>query len=113
MMNNLEFVHDLYLHTFVEYRLNGFVFKRLPLIKYLGLREVLSVKAMVGQVSNRHKELLDFPVSISPYNSDPYSEVGVGVENILRFFRIDAVWRLSQSEMGPRFGLRGRMEIRI
>ncbi|MGQ1946385.1 DUF5686 family protein [Geofilum sp. OHC36d9] len=113
MMNNLEFVHDRYLHTFVEYRLNGFVFKRLPLIKHLGLREVLSVKAMVGQVSDRHKELLDFPVSISPYNSDPYSEVGVGVENILRFFRIDAVWRLSQSEMGPRFGLRGRMEIRI
>jgi hypothetical protein len=113
MMNNLEFAHDRYLHAFVEYRLNGFVFKRMPLIKHLGLREVLSVKAMVGQVSDKHKQLLDFPVSISPYNTDPYSEVGFGVENILRFFRIDAVWRMSPSDVVTQFCLRGRMEIKI
>lgn len=113
MMNNLEFIHDKYLHTFIEYRLNGFVFKRTPLIKYLGLREVFSLKSMLGEVGVRHQRLLDFPTTLSSYNNDFYAEAGFGIENILRFFRLDAIWRVSPSDEAPRFGLRGRLEFKF
>lgn len=113
MMNNLEFAHDRYLHLFLEYRLNGFLFKRTPLIRSLGLREVVSLKTMAGSLSERHLRMLDFPVVLETYNNEPYAEAGIGVENILRFFRIDAVWRLSDSGNAPTFGLRGRMELKF
>lgn len=113
MMNNLEFVHDRYLHSFMEYRLHGFLFKRIPIIKHLSLREVLSAKAMIGDVSAKHLQLLNFPNTIASWNNEPYAEVGLGAENIFRFFRLDFVWRLSKSNEAPRFGLRARMEIKI
>ncbi|MFT3738570.1 MAG: DUF5686 family protein [Breznakibacter sp.] len=113
MMDYLEFVHDKYLHSYMEYHMNGFFFNRLPLLKKLGLREVVSAKAMVGSL-NQHNNLIDLPFSTS-YNGKPYLEVGAGVENILRFFRIDAVWRVApKSQTGaPSFGIRGQVNIKL
>ncbi len=39
--------------------------------------------------------LYDFPEGSYTMGKDPYMEVGVGVENILKFIRIDYVWRLN------------------
>ncbi len=35
-----------------------------------------------------------FPVGLSSV-SKPYVEAGIGIENIFRLFRLDAVWRLT------------------
>ncbi|MGQ1891833.1 DUF5686 family protein [Thermophagus sp. OGC60D27] len=113
MMNNLAFFHDRYLHVFTECNLNGFWFKRLPFLNRLGLREVISAKAMLGSVENRHRGLLEFPETFSDYNNKPYVEAGVGVENVLRFFRFDAIWRLTETEEAPKFGVRASFEIKI
>jgi hypothetical protein len=113
MMNNIEFFHDRYLHTFVECNLNGFFFKRIPLLNKLGLREIISAKTMIGSVDKKHEQLLNFPVTYSDYNNKPYAEIGLGIDNILRFFRIDAIWRATESDEAPRFGIRANMEIKI
>ncbi|MDG5800607.1 DUF5686 family protein [Marinilabiliaceae bacterium ANBcel2] len=113
MINQLEFVHDRYLQTYLEYRLNGFLFKRTPLLRQTGLREVVSAKMMIGDISDRHSYFLNYPLELKSYNSEPYVEVGFGVENVLRFFRFDGIWRVTRSDEAPRFGLRARMEIRI
>ena len=113
MMNNLEFVHDKYLHTYIDYHLNGFFFKRLPLIKHLGLREVITAKAMLGTVDDKHRSLLDFPTSISTQNNNPYAEIGVGAENIFRFFRVDALWRVTPGDDMAKFGVRASLEIKF
>ena len=114
MLNFMEYVHDKYLHAYLEYHLNGFVFNRLPLLKRIGLREVFSAKTMIGSLSDRHQEIVEFPVNLSKM-SNPYIELGAGVENILRLFRVEAVWRVTpkSTQGAPSFGLRAKFEIKL
>ncbi len=114
MLNYMEYVHDKYLHAYFEYHLNGFVFNRLPLLKRIGLREVFSAKGMIGSLSDKHLQIVEFPVTLTKM-SNPYIELGAGVENIFRLFRLEAVWRVSpKSTIGaPSFGLRAKFEIKL
>ena len=112
LLNYLEYVHDKYLHTYLEYHLNGFFFRRVPLLKKANFREVLSAKLLVGSVSDKHQEIISFPEPITDMKK-PYIELGAGVENILSMFRVEALWRVQpQSVIGaPQFGIRARFEI--
>jgi hypothetical protein len=112
MLNYLEFVHDQYLHLYLEQHMNGFFFRRVPLLKKTDFREVISAKLMMGSVSNKHQEIVSFPSLISKMNN-PYIELGAGIENILKMFRVEAVWRLnSKSVIGaPSFGIRAKFEL--
>lgn len=114
MLNYMEYVHDKYLHTYLEYHLNGFFFNRVPLLKRLGLREVVSGKGMIGSFSEKNRQIVELPSSITKM-SNPYIELGAGVENIFRLFRVEAVWRVKpQSVLGaPSFGLRAKFEIKL
>jgi hypothetical protein len=114
MLNFMEYVHDKYLHAYLEYHLNGFVFNRLPLLKRIGLREVFSAKTMIGSLSDKHRQIVEYPLSITRM-SNPYVELGAGVENIFRLFRVEAVWRVTpKSTLGaPSFGLRAKFEIKL
>jgi len=114
LLNYMEYVHDKYLHAYVEYHLNGFVFNRLPLLKRIGLREVLSAKGMIGSLNDKHQQIVEFPLSISKM-SNPYIELGAGVENIFRLFRVEAVWRVNNKSVlgAPTFGLRAKFEIKL
>jgi hypothetical protein len=114
MLNFMEYIHDKYFHAYLEYHLNGFIFNRLPLFKRIGLREVFSAKTMVGSLSDKHQQIVEFPVNLTPM-SNPYIELGAGVENIFRLFRVEAIWRVSpQSTQGaPAFGLRAKFEIKL
>jgi hypothetical protein len=114
MLNYMEYVHDKYLHAYLEYHLNGFVFNRLPLLKRIGLREVLSAKGMIGSLNDKHQQIVEFPLSISKMNN-PYIELGAGVENIFRLFRVEAVWRVNNKSLlgAPTFGLRAKFEIKL
>jgi hypothetical protein len=114
MLNYMEYVHDKYLHAYLEYHLNGFVFNRLPLLKRIGLREVLSAKGMIGSLSDKNQQVVEFPSSITKM-SNPYIELGAGVENIFRLFRVEAVWRVNNKSVlgAPTFGLRAKFEIKL
>jgi hypothetical protein len=114
MLNYMEYVHDKYVHAYLEYHLNGFFFNRMPLLKRLGLREVLSAKGMIGSFNEKNLQIIELPSSITKM-SNPYIELGAGVENILRLFRVEAVWRVRpQSTLGaPSFGLRAKFEIKL
>ncbi len=114
LLNYMEYVHDKYLHAYLEYHLNGFVFNRLPLLKRIGLREVLSAKTMIGSISDKNQQVVEFPLSISKM-SNPYIELGAGVENIFRLFRVEAVWRVNNKSVlgAPTFGLRAKFEIKL
>lgn len=114
MLNYMEYVHDKYLHVYLEYHLNGFIFNRLPLLKKIGLREVFSAKGMIGSFNKNNTQIVELPSSITKM-SNPYLEVGAGIENIFRLFRLESVWRVApQSVLGaPTFGLRAKFEIKL
>ncbi len=114
MLNYLEFVHDKYLHVYLEHHLNGFFFRRVPLLKKTNLREVVSAKLMAGSVSNRHQDIIAFPSVISSMQN-PYIELGAGVENIFKMFRVEAVWRLNSNSVvgAPSFGIRAMFKLAL
>ena len=111
MMNYFEFVSDRYLSIYVDHHLNGLIFNRIPLIRRLKLREVVSAKALVGSLRDSHKEIMHFPGALRGLKH-PYYEVSAGIENIFQLFRLDAVWRLNylDNENIDNFGIRLTMQ---
>lgn len=100
-MNFYEFASDLWAAVFWEHHFRGFFLSKIPLMKRLKWREVATVKALWGRLSDKNNgslpntdAVLLFPDGMSSV-SKPYIEAGVGVENILRLIRVDAIWRLT------------------
>ena len=114
MMRPLEFVADGYLSVFLTYYLKGWILNRLPLVRRLALREVLSINGIYGSLSERNNPqsnpegLFAFPSGTTPLAGTPYMEAGIGIENIFRILRIDYYWRLTHRNHSgaPRQGLR-------
>jgi len=99
LMNYHEFVSDRYASISIEHHFQGFFLNRIPLVRKLQFREVLGAHYLIGDMdTSKHKELL-FPEGMISMNKKPYVEVFVGLENILKFLRVDAVWRLTDTKM--------------
>jgi len=100
MMNALEFINDQYLSWDLNYNINGLILNRIPLLKKLKLREIVSFRGLYGSLSEKNNPtqstgLFQLPTESFKMGKDPYMEAGVGVENIFNFLRIDYVWRLT------------------
>lgn len=125
MMNYQEFVNDAFVWAGMEHYFNGFFFNKIPLFRKLKLREVVSFKAIYGQLSDvnnplKNPELIQFVEedgrSITyTLEEKPYMEASVGIMNIFKFGRIDMVRRLNyldHPEIPTMFGVKG-MSMRI
>ena len=112
MMNYYEFASDQYVSVFFEHHFQGFFLNRIPLMRRLKWREVAAGKFLVGSISDENKNVLEFPLGLNEV-SEPYYEVSVGVENIFKVFRVDAMWRLSHLENPDieKFGVRVGLQI--
>ena len=107
MMNYYEFVSDEWISVTAEHHFQGFFLNRIPVLRWLELREVIAGKMLLGRLSDANKVVMDFPPGLM-YLSEPYFEGSIGIENILRLFRIDATWRFSYRDNPDiqKFGLR-------
>lgn len=102
LMDAMEFVNDRYLSWDITYWANGALFNRIPLLKYMKLREVVSFKGLYGDLSDRNNpelnpDLLRFPADALCQQMDktPYMEMSVGLDNVFKILRVDYVWRLT------------------
>lgn len=102
LMDVMEFANDQYLSWDITYWGGGALLNRIPLVKYLKLREVISFRGLWGSLSDRNNpaksgDVFLFPADVrcQPMGSKPYMEIGVGLDNILTFLRLDYVWRLT------------------
>ena len=101
MMRAMEFVSDRYVSLFLTYYMKGWLFNRIPLLKRLQLREVLSFAGTYGRLSDKNNPTLNpqdlylFPEGSGTFKNDPYIEVSAGIENIFNIVRIDYYRRLT------------------
>lgn len=124
MMNFFEFVSDKYASLHYQHHFNGYFFNRIPLLKKLKLRTVVSSNIAFGSVSDKN-----FAVIPDNYTQDgekvkkfgslnpeiPYAEIGYGIENIARFIRVEVYHRLTYldkeniNKAGVRLGFQFRL----
>jgi hypothetical protein len=106
LMNFLEFVSDKYAALNIDYSFNGFIFNKIPLLKKLKLREVVTLKALYGGLDKSNNpdyqsDLLKFPLDAdgvpltNTLEKKPYIEASIGVSNLFRIFRVDLIRRFT------------------
>jgi hypothetical protein len=116
-MNYFEFVSDQWACVWGSYHAEGLFFNKIPMLRKLKWREVASAKVLVGSYDLKNDELLS-----RDFNADgiadiyrlkqPYAEAAIGIENIFKILRVDALWRLSYLDHANivRFGLRAKLQ---
>jgi hypothetical protein len=101
MMRAMEFVADRYVSLNATYYLKGWLLNRIPLIRWLKFREVVSFNGIYGNLSDRnnpalgHSNLFLLPEGTTGLGNKPYMEVSFGLENIFKILRVDYYRRLS------------------
>ena len=106
LMGNMEFLNDRYATIDLNWDINGKLFNRIPFLQKLKWREVVGIKGMIGKLTDKNNPRLaanansDFlfalPADTYLMNGcEPYWEVHAGIHNILKFFEVDYVRRLS------------------
>jgi len=94
-MNFFEFVSDQYASLRTEYHMDGLFLNKIPLFKKLKWREVVGLNAIYGTLDLDNSNEFVLPARTFSLEEKPFAEAYVGIENIFRFVRIDAMWRLS------------------
>ena len=109
MMNYFEFVADRYLAVALEHHLEGLFWNKLPLLRHLKWKEVLTARLAWGSLSDKnlalnnviiqHPDRGTYHQTITAPEKEPYLEAGVGISNILKVIRIDGIWRLNYHDL--------------
>lgn len=92
LLDYYEFVTDTYASLHIEHSFNGRFLSRIPLLRKLNLREIVGVKGVWGEISDKNKALNASNINyVAPTKG--YYEYSVGIGNIFKVFRIDFSWR--------------------
>ncbi|WP_254153410.1 DUF5686 and carboxypeptidase-like regulatory domain-containing protein [Chryseosolibacter indicus] len=103
LMDYGEFISDRYASMQYQHHFEGFLLNRIPLMKKLKWRLVGTANVIYGGMNWRNRDLIaettsngeETPEAGFLARGKPYVELGYGVENIFKFFRVDFIHRLS------------------
>jgi hypothetical protein len=112
LMNRYEYLHDRYAGINIEHNFGNGLFRFIPGVRKLKFRQFWSVKALWGGLSEENRQF-NMPdtaeYKFETLNGKTYLEVGTGIDNIFKLFRLDLVWRVLPRPLPPenvkRFGV--------
>jgi hypothetical protein len=109
LMRYGEFISDRYASMRYHHHFEGFLLNRIPLMRRLKWRLVGTAHMIYGGMSQKNRDIIapeinaegetEIPGSFE--KQKPYVELGYGVENIFKFFRVDFIHRLSYTKDLP------------
>ena len=127
MMQGFEFVSSSYASVSYTQFFGGFLLDRIPLMKTINKklkwRLLGSFNMLYGTIDEKNLRLLPTQTAtgqpiekfqtLSP--GIPYMEIGYGVDNIFKFFRIDFIHRLNylDSPGAKSFGIKFLAQIKL
>ena len=115
-MNKYQFVHDQYVGINFEHDFGPGIFRWFGPTRKLKLRQFWTAKALWGSLSDANRALnFKSGYDFQSLDGKTYLEMGTGVDNIFRVFRIDLIWRLLPSTLptqpGNGFGIFGSFHV--
>lgn len=97
LMNRWQYLHDKYAGFNFEHNIGSGIFRFTPFTRKLKFRQFYTVKGLWGSLSEENKAL-NMPAGstyvFESLDGKTYMEIGTGVDNIFKVFRIDFVWRV-------------------
>lgn len=112
LMNRFEYLHDRFLGVNLEHNIGNGLFRFLPITRKLKFRQFWSAKALWGSLREANKAFnmpLNSNYTFESLNGKTYLELGTGVDNIFKVFRMDFLWRVLPrplpKETAKRFGV--------
>ena len=114
LLNYYDFVTDEYAALHVEHNFNGRILSRIPLMRKLKWREVVSAKAVYGTFDQKNLDELVLADGMHNFERNkPFVEAALGIENIFKVLRVDGLWRLSYLDNPNiiKFGIRAKFQI--
>jgi len=114
LMNYYDFVTDTYISGHFEHHFNGLILNRIPLIKQLKLRSLITFKTVYGTISDKNIAINKSNIQYVAPTDKMYYEYGFGLENIgyknIRPLRVDFIWRGEHTSINglpsPKFAVR-------
>ncbi len=112
LMNRFEYLHDRYAGINFEHNIGNGIFRFIPLTRKLKFRQFWNTKLLWGSLSDANRAF-NMPAT-SDYKFESldgrtYMEVGTGIDNIFKVFRLDFIWRILPQPLPPeqvkRFGV--------
>ena len=105
---------DTYISGHFEQHFNGLIFNKLPLIKKLNLRSLITFKTVYGTISDANIAINRSNIKYTAPTNRSYYEYGFGLENIgygnIRPLRVDFIWRGDHTSINglptPKFAVR-------
>ena len=103
LLHHASFAHNVYSNVHLDFNGGGIILNRIPLIKKLKLREMVSLKSHYGTLTSSYKPVFDLPDYYTTDMSAPYAELGIGLTNIFKVLRVEYVRQLGGSYSGEDF----------
>ena len=123
LMNRFEYLSDEYAGINVEHNIGAGIFRLFGPSRKLKLRQFWNAKILWGQLNNQNKSFNQFGTifdqghEFRSLNGKTYMELGTGVNNILKFIRVDLVWRVLPlpfpKELYKQFGIFGSFRLQF
>lgn len=96
----MEFMADEQVTLRATMVADDFLLAKVPLLKRMQVKELISLRAAYGRLSEKNdptltNNLYDFPINTYKYGTQPYVEGTVGITNILGLLRVEYVHRFT------------------
>ncbi|MEM6723735.1 MAG: DUF5686 family protein, partial [Bacteroidota bacterium] len=107
LMNEWEYGSDRWAAFWFQHRFRGLIMDRIPYVRKLRFRTLITGKFLAASLRDQNQAFLIDANGLGSLNG-VYAEVGFGIENIAKFFRVDFLWRLTQRDLPTTntFGIR-------
>ena len=104
LMNRFEYFSDQYAGLNLEYNFEKKLINLVPFLRKSKVRQFINIKTVRGDLNsaNRIFNRLEFAdYRLKRLRGENYTEIGTGIDNLFKFFRIDLVWRLAPTFVAP------------
>jgi hypothetical protein len=113
LMTKYEFVHDKYAGISFEHNIGNGIFRLFPKLKF---RQFYTIKTLWGSLSDKNKSLnFTKGYEFQTLDGRTYLELGTGIDNILKVFRLDFIWHILPTpiptEAKEKFGVFGSFRL--